>query len=177
MSISTPLNEFPVSTISSVLCYSFSQEISCLTNVIFLAIMKQLFMLHIYIFWFLQINSTRHRPKSCSHRNSNPCLFGSKPNFKQPSSWFTDTCHGILLQKFFSHIVSKSAPSTTGLLILLSLFCTKVSLLYFYSLCLSGKLPDGCGQLDGIEMKPEMVDRIQTTDILCQYYDETRDTQ
>ena len=49
-----------------------------------------------------QITSTQHRPKSCSDWNSNTRLFGSKPTFKQLSSWFTDPCHGILIEKFFS---------------------------------------------------------------------------
>ena len=56
-----------------------------------------------YIDLVLQITSTQHRPKSCSNRDSNQGLFGSKPTVKQPSSWFTDPSHGIVLEKLFNH--------------------------------------------------------------------------
>ena len=59
----------------------------------------------IQLIWFSQITSTQHRPKSCSDRDSNPRLFGSKPTSKQPSRWFTDPCHRILLEKFFQPLV------------------------------------------------------------------------
>ena len=35
-------------------------------------------------------------------QDSNPRLFGNKPTFRQQSSWSTDPCHGIILEKFLT---------------------------------------------------------------------------